>query len=138
MSDVELPWDRLEAELIWIAEDRLGGFQSGWCAAKAERALRQLRGEADEDAPKEWVAAYHNDELDEETRMSWLSTNGEFDMALALKWKVHQEEWREGSSPRLRWLDKEFLKIWNADDPFAAIKLWISDPPAPPARLRAA
>lgn len=134
MSDVELPWDRLEAELEWIAEDHLGGFQSGWCAAKAERALKVIRGEHEEEVDRDGppAPAWQDPALSEQQRLDWLRLMLPMDMELSLDWVVSQEEARADSSPRLRWLRRERERIWEADDPLQAAVAWCADPPTPP------
>jgi len=128
----------LELEGLLVLAEKVGGWQCDRASKLTGGVLDDLCAPPEPEAEPDWQPAYLNDELDVEARMSWLATDAEVDMSRLLGWKVEQQEWVEGDSPRLKWLDKECRKIWKAEDPLAAAEEWRENPPTPPARLLAA
>lgn len=130
----ELPEERREPirdellEVIAVAE-RLGTYEARRASDIACRLLEELDGEAEDEDPAQlppwrWdVPAWTDDD-----RLVELKLNLLFEMAQAVGFDVGPREWANGSSARVRWLQREGGTILEAIDPLQA---WLAEPPQP-------
>lgn len=144
----QLPDDRRDLvrgqvlEVIEISE-RLQSFDGNRSASIAIRLLAILDDDPIDDEPDHsgvTVPIWLNEDLDELDRLGWLEAMLVLDVDGAMR-RVHgwRLDWQRPDQGRDRkdWIVGQAGRVLASDDPIAAARGWLADPPAPPSRLAA-